>query len=114
MDTIQKVFEYVIGTMGNIVYLIMGLALLAFLWGVFKYFWYANSPDKRTESVKYITYGLISLFVIASVWGFVFLLGATFDINFGGSNGTNIPGGANVGNSGDSGFPQNFDDLDSY
>jgi hypothetical protein len=81
MNTIQEVFQFLIGVMSNLVYLLIGLALLGFLVGVLKYFRSASSPEGREKSVKYMTYGLISLVVITGLWGFVFLLGNTFGIN---------------------------------
>lgn len=63
--------------MNDAIIIIVSLALLAFLWGVLKYFFYSTSPEKRKESSKFITYGLLSLLVITSVWGFVNILAKT-------------------------------------
>jgi hypothetical protein len=83
MKTIQDILQFFIDIMGDIVSLLVGLALLGFLWGVLSYFRHASSPDKRKESARFMVYGLISLFVITSVWGLVHLLGSTFDVKIG-------------------------------
>ncbi len=69
--------------MGNLVQLLITLALFGFLWGVLQYFRQASSPEGRSSSIKYMSYGLFSLFVITSVWGFVYLLGGTLGIDLG-------------------------------
>lgn len=86
MQKIEDIFEYLIGILDNLVYLLIGLALLGFLWGVFKYIKSANDPKALDEAKKYIVYGLLSLLIITSLWSFVFLLGRTFGVEIDSSN----------------------------
>lgn len=58
----------------NLTLLGVAVALLFFLWGVVQYFTHSDSASKRTESVQTITYGLIALFVLITVWSLVGLL----------------------------------------
>jgi hypothetical protein len=60
--------------------IVIGLALLAFLWGVMKY---GTSQDEaaRKESISIIINGLIVLFVMISVWGLVALFFNFFGLN---------------------------------
>ena len=55
--------------------LVFALALLFFLYGVFKYF-IAGSDNEtsRAEGKKYIMYALIGFVVMVSIWGIVALL----------------------------------------
>ena len=63
---------------GYVVPFIISLALLVFLWGVFKTMTASGDPKKRQEGIAYITYGIIGLAVMVSVWSLVYLLTSTF------------------------------------
>ncbi|MBI4120990.1 MAG: hypothetical protein HY457_01920 [Parcubacteria group bacterium] len=62
--------------------LILTLALIAFLWGVFRYV-IAKGPEDKKEAINVIVWGLIGLFVMVSVWGLVSVLTNTFGIRSG-------------------------------
>lgn len=81
-----EVLQILINLANQFLVLLVGFALLGFLIGVFKYF--TTSPDQRKESKNYMMYGLISLFVITSLWGLIRVMAITFDINLGGSTPT--------------------------
>lgn len=70
-----------------LVALIFGLALIYFLWGVLEYL-KGGDPKKVSDAVNMITYGIIAMFVMLSVWGLVGVLVGTF--NFGTSQ-PNLP-----------------------
>ncbi|MEI6553724.1 MAG: hypothetical protein WCO09_04085 [bacterium] len=63
---------------GYVVPFIIALALLVFLWGVFKTMTASGDPKKRQEGIAYITYGIIGLAVMVSIWSLVYLLTSTF------------------------------------
>lgn len=69
-DIIEKILEII----KNLTGLGAALALLFFLFGVVKYLTHSDNASKRTESVQTITYGLVALFVLITVWGLVVLL----------------------------------------
>ena len=52
------------------------LALLYFLWGLVQYL--KNAGENRAEAQHMMINGVIGFFVMASVWGFVGILSATF------------------------------------
>ncbi len=64
-----------------IVPFIIALALMFFLWGVFKTVTAAGDSKKRQEGIGYITYGIIGLAVMISVWSLVAILTSTFFSN---------------------------------
>lgn len=70
LDQVTEVVELMIP-------ILIGLALLVFLWGVFKYV-FASDPKNKKEALPYITWGIISLFIMVSIWGIVFLLQGAF------------------------------------
>ncbi len=61
--------------------LLMGLAVLMFVWFVIKYFIRASDTD-RTEGSKYLMWSVIGFFVILSFWGFVNILQNTFGLDY--------------------------------
>ena len=70
LDEVARLIELVIP-------ILIGLALLIFIWGVFKYFISNNAKDKK-DGMTFIIWGLISLFVMVSIWGMVRLLQQSF------------------------------------
>lgn len=57
---------------------IIALALLVFLWGIFKLVFAGGSEVDVKEGTKFMTWGVVSLFVMVSVWGLVAILTKTF------------------------------------
>jgi hypothetical protein len=53
--------------------LIIGFALLLFLWGIYRYIAQSGDESNAREGVKMMSYGIIILFVMVSVWGIVHL-----------------------------------------
>jgi len=68
----------------GVIPIVIGLALLTFLWGVMKY---GTSRDEasRKESIAIIINGIIVLFVMVSVWGLVWLFASFFGVNLTGA-----------------------------
>ncbi len=71
------------GLASDIITLIISLALVVFLWGLISYIMNSGNQEKREDSIKYITAGLIGLFVMFAVWGLVAILSSTFGLGFG-------------------------------
>lgn len=59
--------------------LIIGLAFVTFLWGIYKYVSTASNEGKAGAK-ETIIYGLVGLFVMLSVWGLVKILTETFGV----------------------------------
>ncbi|HMO78676.1 MAG TPA: hypothetical protein PJ997_00620 [Candidatus Paceibacterota bacterium] len=62
-----------------IIPLIIGLGLVAFIWGIIKYV-ISTSESEKKNAVSVIVYGIIFLFVMVSVWGLVVMLQRTFRV----------------------------------
>ncbi|HEY1036994.1 MAG TPA: hypothetical protein VGE62_00265 [Candidatus Paceibacterota bacterium] len=71
----------ILGLVQMLIPLVVALTLLVFMWGVFQLV-RSSSEDARKEGIAIITYGIVSLFVMVSVWGLVQILTSTF---FGGA-----------------------------
>jgi hypothetical protein len=83
MNTFEKVINGIIETLDVAVILIMALGVVSFLYGIVLYIFRAGDETKRKEGVSFMTYGVIGLFVMVSVWGLVALLSNTIGASFG-------------------------------
>jgi hypothetical protein len=68
-----------------LVALIVGLALISFLWGIVKYIWKGEDENARKESKQFMFWGIVGLAVMVSVWALVSIIANFF--------GMHIPGG---------------------
>lgn len=60
--------------------LLMGLAVLLFVWYVIQYFIRPGDSKKHAEAAQYILWSVIGFFVILSFWGLVNILSSTFNL----------------------------------
>ncbi len=91
-----------IGYFNQAIFLIIALAVVTFIWNVYKYF-IISDPENRTEASKYVMFSVIGLFVILSFWGLVNILSNTLNLDT--SPGTiNIQSLTGSGGSGNSAF----------
>ncbi len=67
---------------GAVVPLLLTLGLVYFLWGITKYVTAGGDEDKMKEGKNLVVYGIIALFVMISVFGFVRILTNTFGFDF--------------------------------
>lgn len=71
--------------LGNIINrlipLIIGAAVLVFLWGVLKYVISGDNEEKRADAKWFMIWGIVALFVMVSVWGLVRILQNTLGVS---------------------------------
>lgn len=81
--------ENIVESIGNLVDLatpiIVGIALLAFFWGLAKFIFSAGDETAKGEGKQIMIWGIVALFVIVSIWGIVRFIGDALDIEEGGS-----------------------------
>jgi hypothetical protein len=78
------------GWLAKLVTLLIGFALVAFLWGVTKYIASGADEEKRTEARSLIVYGVLGLFTMVAVWGLVYFVGSTIGIDLNNKASTTI------------------------
>ena len=64
--------------MKAVVPLLMSLALAAFVYGIIKFFLNPDNEEKRKDGKSYMFWGIITIFVMVSIWGLVGILSNTF------------------------------------
>ncbi len=78
-DTIIWAINFVVAPV------LMAIAFIFFLWGVFKYFILgAESDTERATGRQFILWGIIAFVIITSLWGLVAVVGNTFGLYAGG------------------------------
>jgi hypothetical protein len=60
--------------------IIIALAVLVFLWGVFRYV-VSNAAEDKDKARGTMIWGIVGIFVMVSVWGLVGILQTTFGVN---------------------------------
>lgn len=81
--SITGIVYWLVNLMNSLVYLIIGVSLVLFLYGILKLsFIDGQKPEAREQARKFMFWGIVSLFVMVSVWGLVNILKMTF---FGGN-----------------------------
>ena len=83
-----KIVAYTTGTNGIIsvingilVPVLIAIAFITFLWGVYKYFILGATEEKsRTDGKQFVLWGIIGFVVILSVWALVTIVKDTFNL----------------------------------
>ncbi|MEK7208014.1 MAG: pilin [Patescibacteria group bacterium] len=78
--TIKEFLQKLVDVLDVIVPFIIGLAVVVIVWGIFLYLTKAGEEEKRLEARRYILFGIIGVFFMLSIWGFVNILDDTFDL----------------------------------
>lgn len=77
------VFENMAGSLKTIVSVLIpvvfGLGILAFFWGLVRYLF--GSDHDKDQAKKTMLWGVVAVFVMASVWGLVRFIGESFGLN---------------------------------
>ncbi|MFA6095099.1 MAG: hypothetical protein WC757_04435 [Candidatus Paceibacterota bacterium] len=79
VSSIDGLVDMVKNAIGVIVPLLISLAVLFFLWGVFQYI--RGDAAAKAEGAKNMIWGIVGIFVMVSVWGLVGVLSGTFGLN---------------------------------
>ena len=81
--TFKTIVDNLLNLTRAIVPIIVGLSVMFFLYGLLGYMMNSGDEKKRAESVKYIIYGIVGLFIMISTWALVFLITDFFGFGFG-------------------------------
>ena len=77
--------QTLVTSIGNIVELLIPIAfaaaLLFFFWGLAQYVLAAGSDEAKAQGKNMMIWGVVALFVMASVWGIVAFIGSALDIS---------------------------------
>jgi len=74
----QGLVTCIAGLINDVIYLLIGIAVLLFIAGLIKYITAGGDEKQVAEAKHYIIFGIVALFVMTSVWGLVSILTNTF------------------------------------
>ena len=66
MDTIIKIEQIILNPFINV---LIGVALLVFIWGIIELIYGADNPEKIKTGKKHLIYGIIGLFIMVAIAG---------------------------------------------
>ncbi|MEN9604733.1 MAG: hypothetical protein RJB39_418 [Candidatus Parcubacteria bacterium] len=78
--TIDGFLAYLIYLGGRIMPLLILAALVLFLFGIVRLFFFNKEADGK-KNRDFVLYGIVALFVMVSVWGLVNILRSTFSLD---------------------------------
>ena len=58
--------------------MLVSLAVVSFVYGIIQYFLYPDNEEKRKAGKQFMFWGIVTLFVMVSIWGLVGILSNTF------------------------------------
>ena len=68
---IEDIIKSTVGLLQQVIFVVFGLAVVVFAWGIVKLIAAAGSPEKIKQARAVIWYGIIGIFVLASLWGII-------------------------------------------
>lgn len=81
LNTIAGLVVRIQRTIDYIIPFLLGLGLLFVVYGVLRYISKGADEEKRKEARDFILWGILSLFIMLSVWGLVNILVNTFNLD---------------------------------
>jgi len=84
LGVIANLIQQLQGLLNLTVPLLIGFAVVWFLWNVIQYFMNTDDATKKSDSIKKMGYGLLAIFVMVSIWGIIYFLNAATGIDQGG------------------------------
>jgi uncharacterized membrane protein (DUF373 family) len=71
---IKKIFVKILTIINQITSVLFALAIMFFIWNLVVYLFSSTQSEKRSEAAKYMLWGIISIFVMVGLYGFINIL----------------------------------------
>lgn len=78
---VDELFADIQGWITRLIPLMFAIGLVVFLYGLVRFLFSNNSDDATENGKRIMIWGIIALFVMASVWGLVNFLQGSFGLN---------------------------------
>jgi hypothetical protein len=70
----------VFAVVNQVIPMLLGLAVLVFLWGIVKFIANASDPEARSGGIQHMVWGMIGLFVMVGFWGIIGYMQESFKL----------------------------------
>ncbi|MDP2642170.1 MAG: hypothetical protein Q8P21_02680 [bacterium] len=85
--TVLENFVRNVGRLVNVALpVIIGLGVLGFFWGLVKFIFAQGNEEAKVDGKRIMLWGIVTLFVMVSVWGLVRFVGNALGVGQGGQN----------------------------
>ena len=81
LGTVGDLIDDIGDIVGAATPIVVGIALLAFFWGLARYIFAAGNEDARDQGRRIMIGGIIALFVMVSIWGLVRFIGEALGVS---------------------------------
>lgn len=78
-QTLLNTLALVSTFLNSLVYLFITLAIVVFFWGLIGYL-FKDGAEGKAEGLKIMLMGVVTIFVMVSIWGIIRLLQSTFRV----------------------------------
>lgn len=78
-QTLLNTLALVSTFLNSLVYLFITLAIVVFFWGLIAYL-FKDGSEGKAEGLKIMLMGVVTIFVMVSIWGIIRLLQSTFRV----------------------------------
>lgn len=79
IDTNTLIDNILTNIVNPLILLMVGVAIIFFLWGVFDFIRNADSSEERKKGGEHILYGVLGLFIMATAYGILNLILGTIE-----------------------------------
>jgi hypothetical protein len=79
IDTNTLIDNILTNIVNPLILLMVGVAIIFFLWGVFDFIRNADSSEERKKGGEHILYGVVGLFIMATAYGILNLILGTIE-----------------------------------
>jgi hypothetical protein len=73
--TLLTIETAILDVLGSVAPILIGGAVVFFLWSALKFFKLSQSDEERTQAKAMMVYGVIAITVMVSIWGIIAILG---------------------------------------
>ncbi len=80
VSNLNAIVTFIQNLLNTILPLIIAAAVVYFVWGMFQVL-RADDEEKKKKAQTTVIYGVISIFVMVSIWGLVNILSNTFSLD---------------------------------
>lgn len=77
MENFFTLFDSLFELIDQAIAVVIGFAVVGFLWGIVKLLFAGDNQIAKKEAKSFMLYGVLTLFVMTSVWGLVRFLSDT-------------------------------------
>jgi len=77
-ELIYKVNSVIVNPL---ILLLFGIALIVFLWGIFRFLSESSSEEARETGKRNMLWGIVGMFIMVSVFGIINIILGTFGID---------------------------------